>query len=120
MKRYIIVIGCILLSTCTNRQVLKQDNNFPDNVSATFSNDKGESFNDAIIIEGVKNQREGVAAEQKYISTLHGERGQDWFLVGKTVIKNDNKIVDVVEIQLSEPPERKIYYFDATAFILKN
>jgi hypothetical protein len=72
------------------------------------------------VVNGVKTQREGLFAEHQYITNLHGQRGQDWFLVGQTIIHDQNKIVDVVEIQLNKSADRKLFYFDATSFLLKN
>lgn len=119
MKLFILFLICVVFYSCTTRQTIDTGDTM-EIASATFSSDKGESFNDAVKVGGVSNQREWVAAEYRYISDLHGRRGQDWFLVGKTVIQDRNKIVDVVEIQLSDPADRKLYYFDATAFLLKN
>lgn len=120
MKKYMLLVICAAVaSSCTMRQAIKPVG--PMEVApATFSNDNGASFHEAVKVAGVKNQREGVAAEYRYISDLHGERGQDWFLVGQTVIQNQEKLVDVVEIQLNNPEDRKVIYFDATAFLLKN
>lgn len=120
MKKYMLLVICaVIMSSCTMRQAI----NVPGPVevaSATYSEDNGASFHDAVRVNGAKTQREGVAAEYRYISDLHGQRGQDWFLVGQTVIHNQDKLVDVVEIQLTAPEDRKVIYFDATAFLLKN
>ena len=93
---------------------------FHEVASATFSNGKGESFNDAVVVGGVNSRYEGVAAEYQYISGLHGMRGQDWFLVRQTVVKNQDRILDVVEIQLKDPSFRKVFYFDATSFLMND
>lgn len=120
MKAYMLLAICTaVVSSCTMRQAIKPV--LPmELASATYSNDNGTSFHKAVKVEGVKNQREGIAAEYHYISDLHGARGQDWFLVGQTVIQNKEKLLDVVEIQLSNPEDRKVIFFDATAFLLKN
>ncbi|MBN1308644.1 MAG: hypothetical protein JXA18_12040 [Chitinispirillaceae bacterium] len=118
MKISMLLMICIFLFSCTTPQTLTTDGPM-EVASATFSNGNGESFHDAVVVGGVKNQREGVAAEYQYISGLHGQRGQDWFLVGQTVISNENKIVDVVEIQLNDPAFRKVFFFDATGFLMK-
>ncbi|MBN1578511.1 MAG: hypothetical protein JW913_18255 [Chitinispirillaceae bacterium] len=119
MKMFMLLVICVVLSSCTTRQTLKTDGPM-EVASATFSNDKGESFHDAVVVGGVKNPYEGVAAEYRYISGLHGQRGQDWFLVGQTVIQNQNRIVDVVEIQLNDPAFRKVIFFDATSYLLRD
>jgi hypothetical protein len=120
MKKFMLFVICAALYSCSPRQAVNSGGPMELASNISFSTDKGESFHDAVIVNGVKNQREGVAAEYRYISDLHGQRGEDWFLVGQTVIQNQDKLVDVVEIQLNNPVDRKIIYFDATAFLLKN
>lgn len=120
MKAYILFAICaVVVSSCTMRQAVRAADPVEE-ASATFSVEKGTSFHEAVKVDGVKNQREGIAAEYRYISDLHGQRGQDWFLVGQTVIQHQTKLVDVVEIQLAASEIHEVIYFDATGFLLKN
>lgn len=85
----------------------------------TYTGGNGESFHNAIIISGAKSKSEGAAAEYNYISEKYGTRGEGWLLVGQTVIRERNKIVDVIEIQVDSEMNRRIFYFDVSEFLLK-
>ena len=120
IARVLIVVSIlILLPGCTNRQTAngKKENADPPISRITYTGGTGESFTEAVKIGGVRNQAEGIAAEYKFISDKHGPRGTGWFLVGQTVIREKNKIVDVIEIQLGDSPDRRIYYFEASEFL---
>ena len=106
-----IVVICMLVISCTPRQSTKGAG------GVNFTGGNGESFHEAVTIAGAKSKSEGVAAEYKYITNLHGKRGTEWQLVGQTVIREKNKIVDVVEIQLGSVSDRRIYYFDVSDFL---
>ena len=111
-----LVVMCILLVSCTPR-LYRTPRNVTVSPSVGFSGGSGESFHDAVIINGAKSQGEGVAAEYQFISKIFGQRGNGWHLVGQTVIREKNKVVDVIEIQLGQSSERRIYYFDASDFL---
>lgn len=119
MKTFMLVLIAVVLYSCSPRQAINSNSIGDIASNCSFSTDKGESFHDAVVVNGVKSQREGLAAEYRYISDLHGRRGQDWFLVGQTVISDQKKVVDVVEIQLNSPADRRVIYFDATSFLLR-
>ena len=119
MKMFAVILVAAALYSCTPRQAINSDGIGEVATNCSFSSDKGESFHDAVVVNGATNQREGLAAEYRYISDIHGRRGLDWFLVGQTVISDRNKVVDVVEIQLNNPADRKVIYFDATSFLMR-
>jgi hypothetical protein len=107
------------MSGCISRNSVKLPENAAIPARITFSGGSGESFHDAVIILGARDKTEGVAAEYKYISDKYGRRGVEWLLVGQTVIREKNKIVDVIEIELNNSSERRIYYFDVGDFLGK-
>ena len=115
-----MVFCCAVLFSCASRQAVRNDSALEVKPTFSFSGNEGTSFHDAVVVTGAKTQKEGMEAEQHFISNLHGRRGLDWFLVGQTIIHEQNKIVDVVEIQISNSTDRKIFYFDATSFLLEN
>ena len=118
MRTTLLCIICIALYSCSPRQPISSLSTMDLSPTISYSEDKGESFHDAVIVSGVRNQREAIAAEYKYISDHHGQRGKDWFLVGQTIIHDQQKVVDVVEIQLANSVDRKLIYFDATNLLL--
>lgn len=107
----VIAVLCILMFGCTQQQSIKNSSGI------TYSGGSGESFQNAIVITGTKNKSAGIAAEYKYISDKFGSRGSGWLLVGQTVIREKNKIVDVIEIQVSDSTDRRIFYFDVSDFL---
>lgn len=120
MKLLTVFIVALALYSCSPRQTINSRSISDTAATGSLSNDKGVSFSDAVVVNGVTSQREMMAAEYHHISNLHGKRGQDWFLVGQTIITNQNKVVDVVEIQLSNSSDRQVIYFDATSFFMPN
>jgi hypothetical protein len=72
---------------------------------------------DAVIIRGVSKQSEGLVAEYNYISGIHGIKNKNWSLYGQTIMKENGKVYDVIEIKLIDfNNEQRIYYFDVTSF----
>ena len=117
--RMIVAAVCILAAGCTVQRSVKGTAKDAA-AGVTYSGGTGESFQDAIIITGAKDKSAGVSAEYQYISDKHGMRGNGWLLVGQTVIREKNKIVDVIEIQLGDSSiDRRIYYFDVSDFLGK-
>ena len=117
MKMIITGVVTLLLVSCSPRPTVNSSALGPVSSVCTFSEKSGESFNQAILIGGVQTQRDGMAAEYHYISGKFGTRGKDWFLLRQTILSDANRIIDVVEIQLQDPAERKLIYFDAGNFI---
>ena len=107
----VIAVLCIVMFGCTQPESVKNSS------SITYSGGNGESFQNAIVITGANNKSAGVSAEYKYITDKYGPRGSGWLLVGQTVIREKNKIVDVIEIQLADSTDRRIYYFDVSDFL---
>ena len=117
MKTILAVTVFALLYSCSPKQTISSNTIGQVVSSCKFSNDNGESFGNAVLINGVQSQRDGFAAEYHYISDRFGNRGKDWFLIGQTLLSEKEKIIDVVEIQLQNPAERKLIYFDARNFV---
>jgi hypothetical protein len=113
----LFIVACALYS-CSPRQAINSGSLSNIASTGTFSNNRGISFDDAVVVTGVTTQRDVMAAEYHYISSQRGLRGKDWFLVGQTIIADKSKVVDVVEIQLNSSSERQIIYFDATSIFI--
>ncbi|MBN1577029.1 MAG: hypothetical protein JW913_10780 [Chitinispirillaceae bacterium] len=114
----VVAVLCILIFGCGSslsaRRAGRQSSS-----GITYTGGSGESFHDAIIISGAKSKSAGISAEYIYITQKYGMRGKGWLLVGQTVIRERNKIVDVIEIQLDGAMNRRIYYFDVSEFLLR-
>lgn len=107
----VIAVLCIFFMGCTQPEPVKNSSGI------TYSGGNGESFQNAIVITGAHNKSAGVSAEYKYITDKYGPRGSGWLLVGQTVIREKNKIVDVLEIQLGDSTDRLIFYFEVSDFL---
>lgn len=108
-----------LLSGCASRVTsgIRGDNPVETAGSVTYSGGKGEGPEDAVIIKGVNKQSEGLIAEYNYISGIHGIKNKNWSLYGQTIMKENGKVYDVIEIKLIDfNNEQRIYYFDVTSF----
>jgi len=114
-----VTVCAVAILSCTPRQAVTVDANNNYAAAVSFSEGNGASINDAVMVHGATSPAEGIAAEHKYISTLHGQRGQGWFLVGQTLVQDQNRSVDVVEIQLNDPGNRKVIFFDASGYMPK-
>ena len=78
----------------------------------------GESFDDAIVIQGAASTNEGVASEYQYLSEKFGQRGIDWELVEQRLRTIGNKHYDKMDINLSDGTQKAIY-FNITDFFEK-
>lgn len=117
MKHFAIFVIALFLISCSGKTALKSTSS-SDATNISFSDHTGSSFNDAVVVKGVSNLKDGLAAEYHYISSLHGKRGDDWFLLGQTLIHEQNKLVDVIEIELKNSADRRIFFFDATSMVI--
>jgi hypothetical protein len=116
-----MLVRCIVLSIlaltlgCASQQSsTKNKNKAATNI--TFSGGSGDSYEDAIVINGALKQSEGVEAEYQYISKIHGTKDKGWKIDGQTMYREEKKVLDVVEISLIPSGEKRIYYFDVTGF----
>lgn len=83
-----------------------------------YSNNKGESVEDAIVIDGVTHHFEGVRAEYQYLSDKFGRRGIDWDLEKQAVFHKNDRYYDQLSIKLADGT-KKVFFFDVTAFFGK-
>ena len=117
MKTILVCALAITLFSCSPRPTISSGAISQTTPSCTFSGDNGETFRQPVQIAGIESQLEALAAEYHFISKRYGSRGTDWILVRQTLLSEQDRVVDVVEIQLQEPAERKCIYFDASNFI---
>lgn len=115
----LLLLSLLLLASCVSRNTVKLTKSPANPPGISYSGGSGESFHDAVEINGARDKSSGVSAEYNFISEKHGIRGTDWYLVGQTVIREKNKIVDVVEIQVQNTSDRRIFYFDVSGFLGK-
>ena len=78
----------------------------------------GTSIENAIIIENVEHQFQGVDAEYRYLSKMYGDRDVGWILKKQSLIKENGRYYDFIEIKLDIGSEISLY-FDITSFFGK-
>ncbi|MBD3189054.1 MAG: hypothetical protein GF308_00335 [Candidatus Heimdallarchaeota archaeon] len=86
----------------------------------TFSNHSGKSMEEAIQIENVEHNEEGIAAEFEYLNQKFGKRKEGWFLVKKVLLvdKENERYYDKFTIRLADGKEKDII-FETTNFFGK-
>lgn len=77
----------------------------------------GESIERAIVIDA-ENEVTGVLAEYEYLEKRFGKRGKDWKLNMQSLIEENKKMYDMMDLTLSDGTEKTIY-FDITSFFGK-
>lgn len=81
----------------------------------TYIEKSGMSPDEAIVILGAKNGREGVRAEYDYIAAEFGERGKTWQLELQQLVSRDGKLYDAMKIVLANG-KLVTLYFDISDF----
>jgi hypothetical protein len=84
----------------------------------TFSNNNGESIDDAIIILNAQTDLEGVDAEYYYLEKMFGKKGTDWNLDHQSLANEDGVYYDTLDITLTDGRTLTIY-FNITDFFGK-
>lgn len=110
-----VVLCAALCAGCASQQIVPNKKKAAD-VTITFSGGSGESYDSAIVINGATNQSEGIDAEYRYISKIHGQKEKDWRLDGQTMYREEKQIYDVIEITILLSSQKRIYYFNVTKF----
>jgi hypothetical protein len=114
LTRIVLVFFVLMAAGCANQETIAKKKT--PLLEISFSGGNGESSDSAIVISGVQKQSEGVDAEYRYLSKLHGEKGKGWKIEGQTISKEEKKVFDVIEIVLIPSSQKRIYYFDVSKF----
>lgn len=116
MFRFFPLYCFIILISCVGRQTveLRTQQKYVSQIS--IHGGSGESVEDAAVISRVSKQTEVMDAEYEFISKKHGPKYKGWRLTEQTIVQEKNKTYDIIEIQLIPSSEKKIYYFNVSAF----
>ena len=115
MIRIFALCFLLIAAGCASHQATSKKKKPPE-VAITFSGGNGESYDSAIVINGVEKPTDGVEAEYRYISKIHGEKDKDWRIDGQTMYREEKSTFDVIEITLLPTSQKRIYYFDVSKF----
>jgi hypothetical protein len=80
-----------------------------------FTENTGESIEEAIVIRSARNQVAGVALEYAYLKKRFGRRGEDWELDRQVLVKRGDRHYDEMRLRFPDGTFGTIY-FDITAF----
>jgi hypothetical protein len=119
MAKLVLFFLIITMIGCSNRQEVPLRSQQKAAPQIVIFGGNGESTDQAVVISGVKKQSEGIDAEYGYISTKYGMKNKDWHLNSQTIVQEQGKIFDLIEIELTASSEKKIYYFDVSDYSWK-
>jgi hypothetical protein len=84
----------------------------------TFSGGHGHSLKTAVVITGAPNAMAGIAAEYRFLKEKFGRENQDWLLRRQSVVQQDGKFYDRMELDLPGG-RRTTVFFDISEFFGK-
>lgn len=85
----------------------------------TFKGGDGSSFENAITIDGVSNEKDGIATEYLFITSKHGQQNLNWKRGPQYLLDKDKRSYDELEIILAKDSSKIDYFFDITNFFGK-
>lgn len=111
--------GPVLLAMPGNQPAFAQPATGPPaQPQITFKGGPGDTPATAVLISGATNSIEGIAAEYDYLRQKFGRENRDWNLVRQSVLKQDGKFYDRMELDLKDG-SRKTVFFDISEFFGK-
>ena len=82
--------------------------------AATWRGGDGSSFEEAVRIVGADTYRQAVATEHAFLSERHGEQNRNWRILSQSLVREEGRSYDLVEIEIVPGSARRYYYFDVT------
>ncbi len=76
----------------------------------TWSDNSGESLEDAVVIRDAPNEASGVQAEYRWLEEHYGRRGVDWDLQMQALLMPEGRPYDRLDVQLSDGRSVSIYF----------
>ncbi|MGB7567750.1 MAG: hypothetical protein WBM07_07815 [Chitinivibrionales bacterium] len=121
---YALLFVAIIFSACGSRQTVKVSETPDDKKGAIiFSGGAGDSYETAIVLKSanraVKKQEDAVAGEYDYISSLYGKRDKEWVVEEQSMVKENNRVYDMVRVKIVQNDKMHFFYFDITEFSKK-
>jgi hypothetical protein len=114
MVRYLLLLMMVIAAGCASQEQAVRKNTAQ--AAVTFSGGNGESGDSAIVIHGIEKPSEGVEAEYRYLSQLHGIKDKSWRVESQVITREEKNVYDVIEIMLVPSSQKRIYYFEVIRF----
>jgi hypothetical protein len=102
--------GCVAKQTAIPR--VRESQELPRGAKVKYEGGAGESREEAVIISGAADLKEGVRAEYDFISEKYGKKDKDWRVRSQTQIREEGRIYDMIEMEIIATQESHYYYFD--------
>ncbi len=84
----------------------------------TFKGVPGDTPETAVVISGAADSMAGIGAEYDWLARKFGRKNVDWRLRRQSVMPQQGKVYDRLEIELKDGSQR-IVFFDITGFFGK-
>ena len=111
--------GSVLREDCWEKdKFVEYKSKLHDKNGIVYVGSRGETNEHPVVILNATNESEGVSAEYKLIAMLYGRKNEDWKALKQSLIEENKKAYDLIEIELSGGTTKKIY-FDITDFFGK-
>jgi len=123
----VVLWGAILFSPCSLpvlgtgsacAQEAKPAPEPPPKPKITFKGGPGDTLKTAVVILGAPNSRVGISAEYYFLEKVFGPQNVDWKLDRQSVLRDQGKVYDRMEIELKSGGKKTIF-FDITDFFGK-
>jgi len=112
MKK-IIPLAFIAL-VCLSNFAYGEGISFHQSCTVAEENRDGSSIGQAIIIKYIGDYSKSIGQEYEYLSGKFGARGKDWKLIKQSLLHENGRSYDKMDIQLMPSGEEKTLYFDIT------
>ncbi|MDD5673473.1 MAG: hypothetical protein PHC61_04880 [Chitinivibrionales bacterium] len=119
---FFIVVGLcssamLMVLQCSSTQTIVRDKASGAELhKVEFSGGNGDSYETAVIIGGIREQRIVNDAEIMYISRIYGQENKKWKVIEQALTADSGKTYDMVKFQVLPAGENKILYFDVSKF----
>jgi hypothetical protein len=90
----------------------------PAKTKISFKGGPGDTPATAVVISGASDSLAGIAAEYSYLARKFGRQNVDWTLQRQSVLQQEDKVFDQMEIELKDT-RKKTIFFDITEFFGK-
>lgn len=81
----------------------------------SYKGGNGKSQEEAILIDGAKDEIEGVNAEYDWLEEKFGRQNEKWELIDQLLIEEDDRQYDLLKIRLRNGDINE-FWFDITEF----
>lgn len=84
-----------------------------------YSKGSGTSIKTAVVVSDVQTESDGITAEYEWLAGKFGARNKDWKLVTQSLVSEEGKHYDRMDIVIKKGKKERSVYFDITAFFGK-